>query len=130
LLPLIYDELRKLASSRLAAEKPARRFRQRTWFMKRISGLSGEANSGMGQSRPFLCGSGRGDAADSPERARDKNRDKRGGDRVRVDLDQVVLALDTNDEQLVELDDALTQLEAEDPDAARLVNCASSQGSH
>jgi RNA polymerase sigma factor (TIGR02999 family) len=55
-------------------------------------------------------------------RARDKKRVKRGGERRRVDLDQIEIALDTNDEQLLALDEALTQLAAEDPDAARLVN--------
>ena len=55
-------------------------------------------------------------------RARDKKRVKRGGDRRRVDLDQLEIALDTNDEQLIALDDALTQLEAEDAEAAKLVN--------
>ena len=55
-------------------------------------------------------------------RARDKKRVKQGGERRRVDLDQIEIALDTNDEQLIALDDALTQLAVEDPDAARLVN--------
>jgi RNA polymerase sigma factor (TIGR02999 family) len=55
-------------------------------------------------------------------RARDKKRSKRGGERHRVDLDHIEIALDTNDEELIALDDALTQLAGEDPDAARLVN--------
>src|SRR5205823_11287679 len=55
-------------------------------------------------------------------RARDKKRAKRGGDRRRVDLDQVAIALDTSDDQLIALDEALTQLALEDADAARLVN--------
>ena len=55
-------------------------------------------------------------------RARDKKRAKRGGERRRVDLDRIEIALDTNDEQLIALDEAITQLAAEDPDAARLVN--------
>ena len=55
-------------------------------------------------------------------RARDKKRTKRGGERHRVDLDQLEIALDTSDEQLIALDEALTQLAVEDPDAARLVN--------
>src|SRR5205814_3461882 len=54
--------------------------------------------------------------------ARDKKRDKRGGERRRVDLDQVEIALDTSDEQLIALDEALTRLAAEDPGAARLVS--------
>jgi RNA polymerase sigma factor (TIGR02999 family) len=54
-------------------------------------------------------------------RARDKKRAKRGGERRRVDLDRLEVALDTNDEQLIALDEALSQLAKEDPDAARLV---------
>ena len=55
-------------------------------------------------------------------RARDKKRAKRGGERRRVDLDRIEIALDTSDDQLIALDEALTQLAVEDPDAARLVN--------
>src|SRR5207245_841915 len=55
-------------------------------------------------------------------RARDKKRAKRGGERRRVDLDHIEIALDTNDQQLIALDEALSQLAVEDPDAARLVN--------
>ena len=55
-------------------------------------------------------------------RARDKKRAKRGGERRRIDLDQIEIALDTDDEELIALDDALTRLAGEDPDAARLVN--------
>ena len=55
-------------------------------------------------------------------RARDKKRAKRGGERRRVDLDQIEIAVDTSDEQLIALDEALTRFAVEDPDAARLVN--------
>jgi hypothetical protein len=37
LLPLVYDELRRLAAQKLAVERPAKPFRARPWFMKRIS---------------------------------------------------------------------------------------------
>jgi hypothetical protein len=55
-------------------------------------------------------------------RARDKKRLKRGGTRRRLDLDQVEIALDGSDEQLIALDEALTLLAAEDAGAAQLVN--------
>jgi RNA polymerase sigma factor (TIGR02999 family) len=55
-------------------------------------------------------------------RARDKKRLKRGGERRRIDLDQIEIALDAEDEELLALDDALNQLAVEDPEAARLVN--------
>jgi RNA polymerase sigma factor (TIGR02999 family) len=54
--------------------------------------------------------------------ARDKKRLKRGGEHRRVDLDQVEIALDTDDEQLISIDEALAQLAVEDPGAAQLVN--------
>ena len=54
-------------------------------------------------------------------RARDKKRLKRGGDRRRINLDQIEVALDTSDEQLIELDDALEKLAAEDLQCAQLV---------
>ncbi len=46
---------------------------------------------------------------------------KRGGDRHRVELDQIQLALDTPDEQLIALDDAIEALVEEDPQCAELV---------
>jgi hypothetical protein len=49
-------------------------------------------------------------------------RQSRSRDRRRIDVDQVEIALDTSDEQLIALDEALALLAVEDPSAARLVN--------
>ena len=54
--------------------------------------------------------------------ARDKNRIKRGGGRKRLDLDQLEIAQDSAEGQLLALDEALAQLAVEDPGAAQLVN--------
>ncbi len=54
-------------------------------------------------------------------RARDKKRLKRGGDCVRLDLSQVTVAVDTPDDVLIELDEALQRLAEEDAKAAGLV---------
>ena len=54
-------------------------------------------------------------------RARDRKRIKRVGDRRRVDLDQIEVALDTPDEDLIALDEAVEALAAEDPQCAQLV---------
>jgi RNA polymerase sigma factor (TIGR02999 family) len=53
--------------------------------------------------------------------ARDRNRLKRGGNRHRVDFEDVEIAVNANGEDLVALDDALSALEAEDPVAAQVV---------
>jgi RNA polymerase sigma factor (TIGR02999 family) len=123
LLPLVYDELRKLAASRLALEKPGQTLQATALvheaYLRLVGGTAGDL--GWENRGHFFAA-----AAEAMRRillnlARDKNRQKRGGNHVRVELDQVILALDTGDEILLELDEALVQLEAEDPDAARLV---------
>src|SRR5262249_39997960 len=55
-------------------------------------------------------------------RARDKKRIKRNGERICADLDSIQIALDTGADQLIELDQALSQLAVEDASACRLVN--------
>jgi RNA polymerase sigma factor (TIGR02999 family) len=123
LLPLVYDELRTLAAARLASEKPGQTLQATALVHEAYVRLVGDKQTQEWDNRGhFFAAAAEAMRRILLNRARDKNRVKRGGERVRVDLDQVELALDTNDEQLVELDDALTQLEATDPEAARLVN--------
>src|SRR5262249_8142550 len=54
-------------------------------------------------------------------RARDKKRLKRGGGRQRIDLDHIELAMETDDGELLALDEALDRLQQEDKPAAELV---------
>jgi RNA polymerase sigma factor (TIGR02999 family) len=54
-------------------------------------------------------------------RARDKKRQKRGGDRERINLEQVVIALDAPAEELLELDEAINELATRDQLSANLV---------
>ena len=141
LLPLVYDELRKLAAQRLAQEKPGQTLQATALVHEAYLRLVKQSP----HSQPLSPGGQGAQAWDSRghffaaaaeamrrillNRARDKKRAKRGGERRRVDLDQIEIALDTNDEQLIALDEALTTLAVEDPDAARLVNLRFSRGS-
>ena len=123
LLPLVYDELRKLAAHRLAQEKPGQTLQATALVHEAYLRLVGGQNVQSWDSRGhFFAAAAEAMRRILLNRARDKKRDKRGGERRRVDLDQIEIALDTSDEQLIALDEALTQLAAEDPDAARLVN--------
>jgi RNA polymerase sigma factor (TIGR02999 family) len=130
LLPLVYDELRKLAAQKLAQEKPGQTLQATALvheaYLRLVASASGEASARRDQrwdSRGhFFAAAAEAMRRILLNRARDKKRAKRGGGRRRVDLDQIEIALDTNDEQLIALDEALTQLAGEDPDAARLVN--------
>jgi RNA polymerase sigma factor (TIGR02999 family) len=124
LLPLVYDELRKLASQRLAEEKPGQTLQATALVHEAYLRLVGGQNSASWDSRGhFFAAAAEAMRRILINRARDKTREKRGGgQRSRVDLDHIELALDADDDQLIALDDALVQLAVEDPDAARLVN--------
>jgi RNA polymerase sigma factor (TIGR02999 family) len=123
LLPLVYDELRKLAAQRLSKEKPGQTLQATALVHEAYLRLVGARKAQSWDSRGhFFAAAAEAMRRILINRARDKNRAKRRGERRRVDLDRIEIALDTSDEQLIALDEALTQLAAEDPDAARLVN--------
>ena len=123
LLPLVYDELRKLAAQRLAQEKPGQTLQATALVHEAYLRLVGVPKAQRWDSRGhFFAAAAEAMRRILLNRARDKKRAKRGGERRRVDLDELAIALDTNDEQLIALDEALTHLAVEDPDAARLVN--------
>ncbi len=123
LLPLVYDELRQLAAQKLAHEKPGQTLQPTALVHEAYLRLVDTEKAQHWDSRGhFFAAAAEGMRRILLNRARDKKRAKRGGERRRVDLDQIEIALDTSDEQLIALDEALTQLAVEDPDAARLVN--------
>jgi RNA polymerase sigma factor (TIGR02999 family) len=122
LLPLVYDELRKLAAARLAEEKPGQTLQATALVHEAYLRLVGD-----GQPRDW---NGRGHffaaAAEAMRRilinrARDKHRLKRGGGRARVDLDALADPVTAPDADLLELDDALDRLADTNPQAAELV---------
>jgi RNA polymerase sigma factor (TIGR02999 family) len=123
LLPLVYDELRKLARQRLAVEKPGQTLQATALVHEAYLRLVGAQQGQHWESRGhFFAAAAQAMRRILLNRARDKKRIKRGGERRRVDLDQIEIALDTSDEQLIALDEALSKLAVEDPDAARLVD--------
>jgi RNA polymerase sigma factor (TIGR02999 family) len=123
LLPLVYGELRQLAAQKLSQEKPGQTLQATALVHEVYLRLVGAQADQRWDSRGhFFAAAAEAMRRILLNRARDKKRAKRGGERRRVDLDRVEVALDTSDEQLIALDEALTQLAAEDPDAARLVN--------
>lgn len=123
LLPLVYDELRKLAAQRLAQEKPGQTLQATALVHEAYLRLVGSDRDQHWDSRGhFFAAAAEAMRRILLNRARDKKRLKRGGDRRRVNLDQVEIALDTDDEQLLAIDEALSQLAVEDPGAAQLVS--------
>jgi RNA polymerase sigma factor (TIGR02999 family) len=122
LLPLVYDELRKLAAARLAAEKPGQTLQSTALVHEAYVRLVGDGQPKGWDGRGHFFGA----AAEAMRRilvenARRRMRKKRGGERARVDLDAVDPAAPPIDEDLLDLDDALTRLAQADPTAAELV---------
>jgi len=128
LLPLVYEELRLLAAQRLAHEKPGQTLQATALVHEAYLRLTASPGRESGEDvrwdhrGHFFAAAAEAMRRILLNRARDKKRLKRGGERHRVDLDHIEIALDSNDEDLMAFDEALTHLAAEDPDAARLVN--------
>jgi RNA polymerase sigma factor (TIGR02999 family) len=123
LLPLVYDELRKLAAQKLAHEKPGQTLDATALVHEAYLRLVDTERSQHWNSRGhFFAAAAKAMRRILLDRARDKKRLKRGGNRRRIDLDQVEIALDSNEDQLIALDEALILFAKEDPGAAQLVH--------
>jgi len=120
LLPLVYDELRKLAAIRMAAESPDQTLQPTALVHEAYLRLVGPANGlrwdGVGH---FFAAAAEAMRRILVDAARRKRREKHGGRRERVELPDIPVR--DPDDRLLALDDALTRLAAEDPDAARVV---------
>lgn len=122
LLPLVYDELRKLARQRLVQEKPGQTLEATALVHEAYLRLVDAEKAQHWNSRGhFFAAAAEAMRRVLLNRARHKARLKRGGDRRKIDLDHIEIALDTRAEDLIALDEALQQLAAEDQACAELV---------
>jgi RNA polymerase sigma factor (TIGR02999 family) len=122
LLPLVYEELRKLAAAKLAHEKPGQTLQATALVHDAYLRLVDVERAQHWDSRGHFFGA----AAEAMRRillnrARDKASLKRGGDRHKIDFVQIEVALDTRPEELIALDEAIQLLADEDPTSAELV---------
>jgi RNA polymerase sigma factor (TIGR02999 family) len=125
LLPLVYDELRKLATARMAGEKPGQTLQPTAMVHEAYLRLVGNDPGFQWNGRCLFFAA----AAEAMRRilvdhARRRQTGKRGGERHRVDLDAAAPVAPSEEsaaEDLLALDEALRQFEAEEPLRARLV---------
>jgi len=119
LLPLVYDELRKLAGARMAAEAPGHTLNATALvheaYLRLVGGQHFDGRGG------FVAAAAEAMRRILVNHARDRNRFKRGGGRHRVDLDRLTGLTATTDDDLLGLDDALDRLAKDYPAAAELV---------
>jgi RNA polymerase sigma factor (TIGR02999 family) len=123
LLPLVYDELRKLASGQMGRERPGQTLQATALVHEAYVRLVDAERAGHWKSRRHFFAA----AAESMrrilvERARSKHREKRGGDWRRVDFENLDAASSVTPDQLVALDDALVRLTSLDKVAGELVS--------
>ena len=122
LLPLVYGELRRLAATRLAKEKPGQTLQPTALVHEAYIRLIGTNDVGNWNSRGhFFAAAAEAIRRILIEQARRKAGPKAGGERQRVGLSQVNALAAGVDWNLLDLNDALSLLEAEDPRAAKLV---------
>jgi len=122
LLPLVYDELRRLAAEKMAQEKPGQTLQATALVHEAYLRLVAGDEAAKWNSRAHFFGA----AAEAMRRllvdqARRKLADKRGGQSRRVPLDDADLGYASPADELLDIDEALTQLAAENPEAARLI---------
>jgi len=120
LLPLVYDELRKLAAQKLAHEKPGQTLNATALVHEAYLRLVGAAEPGIyGDRRHFFAAAAGAMRRILIDQARRKQTEKHGGGRRRQQLPD--LAAPQRADELLALDEALERLAAEDPVKARLV---------
>jgi len=122
LLPLVYDELRKLAAAKLASEKPGQTLQATALVHEAYLRLVDVDTSAQWDSRGhFFAAAAEAMRRILVENARRKQRVKRGGERKRMDLDDACLVTNLPPDELLLLNDAIESLAAHDPYAAELV---------
>jgi RNA polymerase sigma factor (TIGR02999 family) len=122
LLPLVYEELRKLAALRLASEKPGQTLQATALVHDAYLRLvEGEAARRWNSRGHFFAAAAEAMRRILVDNARRKRRPKHGGDRRRIGLDSIALPVEDRFHDLLALDEALSEFARREPLKAELV---------
>jgi len=121
LLVLVYDELRRLAASKLAQEAPGQTLQPTALVHEAWLRLVGDQNPSFKDRTHFFRASAEAMRHILIDRARRKKTERHGGNYRRVDFEDFDLATPSADEQLLVVNEALDKLAAEHPVQAELV---------
>jgi RNA polymerase sigma factor (TIGR02999 family) len=121
LLPLVYDELRKLAAQKLAQEKPGQTLQATALVHEAYLRLVDDRDRKWNSRGHFFAAAALAMRRILVDSARRRRTLKRGGDLTCQDLDQACIAAPAPQEDLLALDEALTRLAAIDQTAAAVV---------
>jgi len=121
LLPLVYDELRRLAAQKLSREQPGQTLQATALVHEAYIRLLGNEASSFNNRNHFFGAAAEAMRRILVDRARSKQRLKRGGGFQRVELNDACVAVESAPDSLLILDEALTQFTDVDPEAAKLI---------
>ena len=121
LLPIVYQQLRALAANRIAAEAPGQTLQATALVHEAYVRLVGNQNVRWDSRGHFFAAAAEAMRRILIDRARAKKREKRGGNRKRFDLTAADLTIDAVPDEILDLDEALRKLAAEDGVKAQLV---------
>jgi len=121
LLPLVYNELRRLAAAKMARERPDQTLQPTALVHEAWLQLGGDKQPGWKNRAHFFGAAAEAMRRILVDRAREKQALKRGGNPQRVDIDALELPSPMPDDQLLALDEALDRLVTVDVRAAEMV---------
>ncbi len=122
LLPLVYEELRRLARHKMAHQPPQQTLQATALVHEAYLRLMGDQPASWNSRGHFFSAAAEAMRRILIERARRKSARKHGGGLERVDLECADLAIHTEAEVLLLLDEALEEFRERDPTAAELIN--------
>ena len=121
LLPLIYDELRRIAAAKMAHEAAGQTLQPTALVHEAWLRLGGEAQPTWENRAHFFSAAAEAMRRILIDRARSKGRQRHGGEWQRVDLEQVTLAIKDADDTVLAVHEALEKLAAQDARKAEIV---------
>jgi RNA polymerase sigma factor (TIGR02999 family) len=121
LLPLVYQQLRKIAQQNMNQERASHTLEATALVHEAYLRLVGDQDLGWDSRAHFFTAAAEAMRRILIEHARARKRIKRGGERQRVPLTGLDLAQESDAEEVLAVDEAFRRLEKEDPDAANVV---------
>ena len=122
LMPLVYDELRKLAAAKISQERPGQTLQATALVHEAWQRLAGDQRTTWENRAHFFGAAAEAMRRILVEQARRKARLKHGGDWERVSIEQVDVAAHAEDEMIVAVGEALERLAEVDPEGAKLIS--------
>jgi len=121
LLPLVYEELRRMARAQLVGDAMAVTIQPTVLVHEAYLRLVGDGDVSWNNRAHFFGAAAQAMRRILVERARHRGRQKRGGGQKRIEMDDALLATEPEAETMLALDDALKKLEAYDPVKGQIV---------